>query len=97
MGPKIVPLDRAAAIDFSEANEIMLSIDPYKARRNGGELPEELASILARLIMGKPVRKRDMATWGVHAMRVYDIDDMAAGRIPGVPAAAPLEHPSKPD
>lgn len=87
-----IRLDRSDVLDTSDMRRVVFMVDAERARSHA-VMPDELAAIIGRLVMGQAVQRIDMAEWGIQAMRLYNLDELEREGPPGRPADT-LQRPS---
>ena len=66
----VIKMDRSDVIDTSDMEMMILQVATARPRK-AQDMPDDLARIIGRLVMGLPVPRRQLEAWDVAAMRLY--------------------------
>jgi hypothetical protein len=75
MNSTVVPFRRREElVDTSGFSRLSIIVDASIARQSR-DMPDALASLIARAIMGRPVPRDELEAWGLHVGKLYSMDD----------------------
>ena len=76
----VLKMDRDDVIDTSDMDMLMFHVPTGHARTHNA-MPDELARLIGRLVMGQPVPREQLHAWGLVTMRLMKADDPAVAEM----------------